>query len=139
MFILGMRAWGPSHPHSARTGLLFLYGYCVVLVREVFGGGLIRPGHRSGPTTTGCPGMIAGIRGTMRNVSSAALSVARLAAAATPVKCAAWARKGPAAAPVRVAAASPVRNTALTRPSSSTLLGSGEGGGEAIECDGLAA
>jgi hypothetical protein len=83
--------------------------------------------------------MIAGIRGTMRNVSSAALSVARLAAAATPVKCAAWARKGPAAAPVRVAAASPVRNTALTRPSSSTLLGSGEGGGEAIECDGLAA
>jgi hypothetical protein len=46
---------------------------------------LVCPDHRSSPTT-GCPGMIAGIRGTMRNVSTAALTVARLAAVATPVK-----------------------------------------------------
>lgn len=72
--------------------------------------------------------MIAGIRGTMRNVSSAALSVARLAAVAAPVKCAAWARKGPAAAPVRVAAASPVRSTALTRPSAALGMDSLHGG-----------
>src|SRR5215472_6932180 len=39
-----------------------------------------------------------------------------LAAVATAVRDAAWARKGPATAPVRVAAASLVRNTALTRP-----------------------
>src|SRR5580704_16004490 len=65
----------------------------------------------------GDTGMIAGIRGTMRKVSAAALSVTRLAAVATPGKCAAWARKGPTTAPARVAAASPVRNTALTRPS----------------------
>jgi len=40
-----------------------------------------------------------------------------LAAVATAIRCAAWARKGPATAPVRVAAASQVRKTALTRPS----------------------
>jgi hypothetical protein len=60
--------------------------------------------------------MIAGIFGMKRNVSTAALSMARLAAVATPVKCAAWVQKGPVAAPVRVAAAWPVRNMALTRP-----------------------
>jgi hypothetical protein len=39
-----------------------------------------------------------------------------LAAVATAIRCAAWARKGPATAPARVAAAWRVRNTALTRP-----------------------
>jgi hypothetical protein len=61
--------------------------------------------------------MIAVMRGTVRNVIAAALSVTRPATMATPLKCTAWARKGPATAPVRVAAASAVRNTALTRPS----------------------
>ena len=55
-------------------------------------------------------------RGTMSQVSAAAPSVTRLAAIATPVSRAAWARKGPAMAPRRVAAASPVRKVALTRP-----------------------
>jgi hypothetical protein len=61
--------------------------------------------------------MIAGTHGTVRNVIAAALRVTRLATMATPLICTAWARKGPATAPVRVAAASAVRNTALTRPS----------------------
>jgi len=39
-----------------------------------------------------------------------------LAAVASAIRCAAWARKGPATAPARVAAAWLVRNTALTRP-----------------------
>lgn len=60
--------------------------------------------------------MMTDIRGMTRQVSAAALSVTRLAEAANPEKCAAWARKGPATAPRRAAAASPVRNTALTRP-----------------------
>src|SRR5260370_33978386 len=45
----------------------------------------------------------------------------RLAAVATPENRAAWAKAGPPTAPARVAAAFPVRNTALTRPS--TALG----------------
>src|SRR5258708_10911986 len=45
------------------------------------------------------------------------MRVMRLAVAARPENCAAWARTGPATAPQRVAAASPVRNTPLTRPS----------------------
>src|SRR5215469_796142 len=57
------------------------------------------------------------IRGMVRNASAAAVTVTRLAAVATATRCAAWARKGPATEPLRVAAASPVRNTALTRPS----------------------
>lgn len=40
--------------------------------------------------------MVAGIRGTMRNVSTAAMSVTRLAAVAISVKCVSWASKGPA-------------------------------------------
>jgi hypothetical protein len=43
--------------------------------------------------------------------------VTRAAAAATAVNPAAWAPNGPAAAPARVAAASPVRKTAPIRPS----------------------
>ena len=43
-----------------------------------------------------------------------------LAAVATAISCAAWTRKGPAAAPRRVAAAPLVRNTALTRPSAAS-------------------
>jgi hypothetical protein len=35
---------------------------------------------------------------------------------AAPVRCAAWTMKGPAAEPMRAAAAAPVRKTALTRP-----------------------
>jgi hypothetical protein len=60
-------------------------------------------------------GTIVGICGTVRKASAAALTVTRLAAAATATRWAAWARKGPATEPMRVAAASPVRNTALTR------------------------
>ena len=63
------------------------------------------------------PDPVADICGILRRASAAAPRVTRLAAAATAVRCAAWARKGPARAPTRVAAASPVRNTALTRPS----------------------
>jgi hypothetical protein len=44
----------------------------------------------------GLPGNDAGIRGTMRNVSSAALSVARLAAVATPVNCGCLGEEGTA-------------------------------------------
>ncbi len=69
---------------------------------------------------------LTGMRGTVSRASAAALSVRRLAAAATvsrpdapdaPAVPAAWATKGPATAPARVAAASPVRKRALTRPS----------------------
>jgi hypothetical protein len=60
--------------------------------------------------------MTAGIRGRVRWVSAAAVRVRRLAAAAAAARCAAWASIGPATTPARVAAASLVRNTALTRP-----------------------
>src|SRR5690349_23383047 len=59
----------------------------------------------------------AGIGGMVRRASAAAPRVTRLAAAAADSRCAVWARKGPATEPTRVAAASAVRNTALTRPS----------------------
>jgi hypothetical protein len=64
--------------------------------------------------------MTVGIRGTVRYASPAALRVTMAAAAATASRCAAWARKGPATEPARVAAASAVRNTALTRPSTAS-------------------
>ena len=48
--------------------------------------------------------------------SAAAAIVRRLAAAAAVSMPAAWARNGPAIAPRRVAAASPVRKMALTLP-----------------------
>ena len=60
------------------------------------------------------------MRGTFRRASAAAQIVSRLAEAAAAVRPAAWARKGPATAPARVAAASPVRNMALTRPSTAS-------------------
>jgi hypothetical protein len=59
--------------------------------------------------------------GTVRKASRAARRVVELATAAIPGRCMAWARKGPPTAPTRVAAASPVRKTAPTRPS--TALG----------------
>jgi hypothetical protein len=65
--------------------------------------------------------MIADFRGMVRKVSTAALSVKRLAMAAIPGRCTSWARKGPTTAPTSVAAALPVTNAALTRPS--TALG----------------
>jgi hypothetical protein len=46
-----------------------------------------------------------GDAGTRSRVSAAAVSVTRLAATAMPVRWAAWARTGPAAAPIRVAPA----------------------------------
>src|SRR6266699_4890009 len=56
--------------------------------------------------------------GMLSRASAAAARVTRLATAAVAVRPAAWARTGPAAAPARVAAASPVRNTAPIRPRS---------------------
>jgi len=52
----------------------------------------------------------------LSRASAAAARVTRLATAAVAVRPAAWARTGPAAAPARVAAASPVRKTAPIRP-----------------------
>jgi len=55
----------------------------------------------------------------MQKVSAAAASVTRLATVATPVRCTAWARKGPAVAPAYVVGH-------VGRPAGQRLLGGQE-------------
>ena len=92
---------------------LVLAGRCAGLLGCYFAGAL---GACAGLLGGEWAGTIAASRGTDKRVSAAAARVTRLAMAANPVRCAAWARKGPATAPSRPTAASPVRKTALIRP-----------------------